>query len=66
MSMQVIVGIFLVAVGDLAVILGPNQPIQAATAAGPQNFSFQTSMVGFAMIFVGVLLLVAHVFTMPI
>jgi uncharacterized membrane protein len=64
--MQVIVGIFLVAIGDLVVILEPRQPIQAASDAGPVQFSFQTSMVGFAMIFVGLLLLVAHVFTMPI
>jgi hypothetical protein len=66
MSMQVIMGIFLVAVGDLVVILEPSQSIQAASDAGTLRFSFQTSMVGFAMILVGVLLLVAHVFTMPI
>ena len=66
MSMQVIMGIFLVAIGDLVVILEPGQPIQAASDAGPLHFSFRTSMVGFAMILVGVLLLVAHVFAMPI
>ena len=66
MSMQVIIGIILVAIGDLVVILEPSQPIQAAGHAGPLHFSFQTSMVGFALILVGVLLLVAHVFTMPI
>ncbi len=66
MSMQVIVGIFLVAVGDLIVILESGRPIQAAGVAGPVNFSFQTSMVGFAMILVGVLLLVARVFVKPI
>jgi hypothetical protein len=66
MSMQVIVGILLVAVGDLVVILEPSQPIQAASVGGPLHFSFQTSMAGFAMILVGVLLLVAHVFATPI
>jgi len=66
MSMQVIMGILLVAVGDLVVILEPSRPIQAASDAGPLHFSVQTSMAGFAMILVGVLLLVAHVFVKPI
>jgi len=66
MNMQVIMGIFLVAVGDLVVILEPSRSIQAASDAGPVHFSFQTSMVGFAMILAGVLLLVAHVFAKPI
>ena len=66
MSMQVIVGIVLVAVGDLVVILEPGRPIQAASDAGPVYFSAQTSLVGFAMILVGVFLLVARVFVKPI
>ena len=66
MSMQVIVGILLVAVGDLVVILEPGRSLQAAGNAGPLRFSFQTSMVGFAMILVGLLLLVARVFVKAI
>ena len=66
MSIQVIMGIFLVAVGDLVVILEPSRAIEVASDAGPLRFSAQTSRVGFVMILVGVLLLVAHVFTKPI
>lgn len=66
MSMQVIVGIVLVAVGDLVIILEPGRPLQPAGVAGPLRFSAQTSMAGFAMILVGVFLLVARVFVKPI
>ena len=64
MSIQVMLGIFLVAVGDLVVILEPGQAAQLASSAGPLRFSIQTSRFGFAMILVGLLLLVAHVFTL--
>lgn len=66
MSMQVIAGIVLVAVGDLVIILQPGRPLQPAGIAGPLRFSFQTSMVGYAMVLVGLLLLVARVFVKPI